>query len=309
MSNNPEHQLTSKTFADLGLTKKPVVSVSPQCTIQDALKTMADNNILTLPVSSRAFPDKFVYILSTLDILLYVVKGEKGHTLDLTSTVEAAMTMDAEMESYRVFERDFRDTIESTMVMFAKGLHRALITDALKVKPSIIITQSDFIQYIHKNVAFKQKDKFILSLPVFSKTMSELGLVSHKVVSMKTGETALDGFNRMAKNKMYALPVLDGAGLVVATLSASDLRGLSKETLEFVKLNVLEFLKKMHLQTTRQSTSSLVPSDTLLDAVNMLAEKDVHRLWILDSMLRPIGVVSQSDVLAAILGISAPRNH
>ena len=55
--------------------------------------------------------------------------------------IEEAMTMDSEMESYRVFERDYRDTIESTMVEFAKGAHRVLISDALGVKKSVIVTQ------------------------------------------------------------------------------------------------------------------------------------------------------------------------
>ncbi|KAI9334156.1 hypothetical protein BDR26DRAFT_867455 [Obelidium mucronatum] len=271
---------------------------------------MATHNVLTLPITSRAFPEKYVYILSTLDILLYIVSRQKaGSTLDLSATVESAMTMDAEMESYRVFERDYRDTIESTMLVFAQGLHRALISDALKQKPSIVLTQSDILNYIHKNVCFKQKDKTILSLACFGKTLAELGLVmTSSVKSMKESETALEGYNRMAHFKLLALPVLSGAGLVVATLSASDLRGLSRETLAFVELPVLEFLKKMNLKADNETTSSLTPADTLLDAINLLVERDVHRLWIVDSVLRPIGVVSQSDVIAAILGISVPKN-
>ncbi|KAJ3293078.1 hypothetical protein BCR33DRAFT_854158 [Rhizoclosmatium globosum] len=311
MSSDPKTSLlTSKTFSELGLAKQNVISVPPQSTIETALKTMASHNILTLPITSRAFPNKFAYILSTLDILLYVTSRQKpGSQLDLSVTVETAMTMDAEMESYRVFERDYRDTIESTLIHFAHGLHRALITDALKEKPAIVITQTDILSYIHKNVCFKQKDKSVLNLPCFSKTLAELGLVTNHVKSMKDSETALEGYTRMAAAKILALPVVDAAGLVVATLSASDLRGLSRETLAYVNLNVLDFIKKMDLKSTKEATSSLTPADTLLDAINLLVERDVHRLWILDSVLRPIGVVSQSDVIAAIMGVSVPRIH
>ncbi|TPX66664.1 hypothetical protein CcCBS67573_g07742 [Chytriomyces confervae] len=303
--------LTSKTFSDLGLVKPKVISIPPQCTIETALKTMAENNVLTLPITSRAFPSKFVYILSTLDILMYVVAREKGGAhLDLGVTVESAMTMasslkafDAEMESYRVFERDYRDTVESTMVGFAHGLHRVLITDALNAKPAMVLTQSDITAYIHKNAASLQ-----LHEPM-SRTLAQLGLITNKVKTMSTSETALEGYNRMAAAKILALPVVDNAGLVVATLSASDLRGLSKETLPYVGLNVLEFLGKMNTNSGKDATSSVSPDDTLKDAVQLLVERNVHRLWILDTMLRPVGVVSQSDVMAAILGLQNSHKH
>ncbi|KAI8622657.1 hypothetical protein BC830DRAFT_1076334 [Chytriomyces sp. MP71] len=289
--------LPSKTFNDLALVKQSVVSISPETTIEAALKTMASNNVLTLPITSRAFPNKFIYILSTLDILLFVVAREKGGSLDLSLTVEEAMTMDAEMESYRVFERDFRDTIESTMLAFAQGLHRALITDALNVKPAMVVTQRDIIGYIRANAAN-------LHIPALSNTLQELGLVTNNVKTMSSSQTARQGYNSMAGAKILALPVVNDAGLVVATLSASDLRGLTKETLHFVGLNVLEFLEKMHTNSKQESTSSLAPSDTLQSAVEMLISRDVHRLWILDAMLRPVGVVSQSDVISATLGLS-----
>ncbi|KAJ3013678.1 UNVERIFIED_CONTAM: hypothetical protein HDU68_000584 [Siphonaria sp. JEL0065] len=322
MSTKPAQPLTSKTFSELGVTKKTVVSIPPQTTIENALKTMvrdsafktnnklkpkkATNNVLTLPITSRAFPNKYVYILSTLDILLYVVSRQKaGGSLDLTATVESAMTMDAEQESYRVFERDYRDTIESTMLQFTQGLHRALITDALKTQPPIVLTQTDILSYIHKNICFKQKDKSILSLPCFGKTLAELGFVTNSVKGIREDESALDGFRKMAKGKVLAVPVLDKAGILVGTLSAEDLRGLSGETIGFVGETVVEFLNKM--KTKSEQTVSLTPSDTLMDAINVLVEKDVHRLWIVDSMLRPIGVCSQSDVIAAILGVAVAK--
>jgi CBS-domain-containing membrane protein len=91
--------------------KKAVVSVPPSASIEQALATMKNHNILTLPITSRAFPSKYVYILSSFDILLYWVKFSKTLRVDSLSpapsavaeawfdcTVESAMTMDAELE-------------------------------------------------------------------------------------------------------------------------------------------------------------------------------------------------------------------
>ncbi|KAJ3387487.1 hypothetical protein HDU84_000737 [Entophlyctis sp. JEL0112] len=292
--------LRRATFADMNLAKKSVVSAPPDMSIEECLHTMAANNVLAIPVTSRAFPNKYVYILSTLDILLYIVSRKKTHALDLSVSIENAMTMDAEMESYRIFERDYRDTLEATMLVFAHGLHRALISDALNVKPPVVLTQSDIISFIHKQIA-QSSDQ----ISVFSKSLKELGLVTRRVKTMTVNETAIDGFNRMAAHKILALPVVDEAGLVVSTLSASDLRGLSKDTLEFVHLKVQEFLDKMQ-GSSGKDTWSVTATDTLQDAVNLLVERNAHRLWALDEMLRPVGVVSQSDVIAAVLGVVAP---
>ncbi|KAJ1554772.1 hypothetical protein HK405_004096 [Cladochytrium tenue] len=305
-------RLCSLTFQELGLEKQNVVSVSPTCSLEDALATMAKHNVLTLPITSRAFPSRYVYILSTFDILLYLVSSRvssKNAQPDLArTTVEDAMTMDSEMESYRVFERDFRDSTESTIVAFARGAHRALISDVLGVKKSVVVTQSDILRYAHHHL----ESLTGLSSPLSETTLLQAGLAGphRRVFSLSDKETALAGYSRMAEHRVLALPILDGAGLVVATLSASDLRGLSADSVDWVRLNVLEFLKKM--QGTRgvprvqlEPTVSLTPSDTLQDALALLVERDVHRAWILDGMLRPVGVVSQSDILAAVTGVTA----
>ncbi|KAI9356583.1 hypothetical protein DFJ73DRAFT_823253 [Zopfochytrium polystomum] len=309
-SSSGSVRLLSLTFQDLHLDKQQVVSVGPHCSLQDALATMAKHNVMTLPISSRAFPNKYVYILSSFDILLYLVSSRirnKNSAPDLAkTTVEAAMTMDAEMESYRVFERDFRDTMESTMVAFAKGAHRALISDALGVSKSVVVTQSDILKYAHTH-----PDTLAGLAPALSETtLAKAGLVRRSVVTLRDSETALAGYTRMAEKKVMAVPVVDAAGLVVATLSASDLRGLSADSVEWVRENVLTFLEKMKSRLNLQKSAepvSLTPNDTLQDAMNLMVERDIHRIWILDDMLRPIGVVSQSDIIGAIVKVPADK--
>jgi CBS domain-containing protein len=123
---------------------------------------------------------------------------------------------------------------------------------------------------------------------------------------MTESETALEGYNRMASKKIHALPIVDNAGLVVATLSASDLRGLSRDTVEKVKLPVTEFLKVTAPLAKKRDGEpvSITPDDTLMDALTLMVEKNVHRVWILNSMLRPVGCISQSDIIGALVGIT-----
>ncbi|KAJ3320981.1 hypothetical protein HDU76_000175 [Blyttiomyces sp. JEL0837] len=303
-------KICSKTFDDLHFENPTVISIKPDCTIEDALTTMSKNNVLTLPITSRAFPNKFVYILSSFDILLYIVSKQRDALrssnshggLDLSHTVEMAMTMDAEMESYRVFERDFRDTLESTLVAFAKGAHRVLISDALGVRPALVLTQADILRQVARDLTLLQGSPVDFS----TTTLAKAGLV-RPVMTIQQSTSALEGYTKMAQSKVLAVPVLDNAQNVIATLSASDLRGLSRETVGKVSLPVMEFLEVMHSSKsnlkTKEDTICLTPSDTLLDALKMMVERDVHRIWIINDSLKPVGVISQSDLIGAIVGI------
>ncbi|KAJ3211291.1 hypothetical protein HDU67_004633 [Dinochytrium kinnereticum] len=296
-------QLLSTTFAELNLEKKPVVSVSPTATIEDALAIMTKHNVLTLPITSRVWPDKYVYILSSFDILQFFVSRHHGKLggLDLQSTVEEAMTLDSEQESYRVYERDFRDTIEATCISFAKGIHRVLVTDALKQKAPILVTQTDILRYMMAN-----PEVYANSSISFNSTLASLGFTSRgQVFTATEGETAIEGYARMAANKVAALPVVSKDGIVVDTLSASDLRGMSAGTLENVKLPVSGFVKLS--PTHKESTISVSSTDTLYDAFKKIVENDIHRVWILDATGKPVGVVSQSDIIGAAVGLAADK--
>ncbi|KAJ3112143.1 hypothetical protein HDU96_004911 [Phlyctochytrium bullatum] len=298
--------ILAQTFADLDIDKKPpVVSVSPSTTIEDALSVMAKHNILTLPITSRVWPDKYVYVLSSLDILQFFVSRHRGKLagLDLTSTVDAAMTLDAEQESYRVYERDFRDTLEATLIAFAKGTHRALISDALRTRPTVLLTQTDVLRHMAGDPA-----RYAGAPTEFTSSLGALGFTSRgAVLVVAESEAAIDGYARMAAKKVPALPVVDEKGVVVDTLSASDLRGMSAATLTNVQLPVREFVKLS--PTHRNSTVSLAETDTLATALKTLVDANVHRAWILDAQGKPIGVVSQSDIIGAVVGLRPEQIH
>ncbi|KAI8847330.1 hypothetical protein BC829DRAFT_247431 [Chytridium lagenaria] len=245
---------------------------------------MAKHNVLTLPITSRVWPDKYVYILSSFDILQFFVSKHHGKLggVDLESTVEAAMTLDYEAESYRVYERDFRDSLESTCIAFAQGTHRALITDALRQRPAILLTQTDILRYL-----LDHPEEYSNAPTNFSTTLKDLGITSRgHVHAVSESETAIEGYSRMASKKVSALPVVDKDGKVVDSLSASDLRGMSEDTLKNVMLPVREFVKIS--STHKELTVSLTENNTLNDALKIMVDTNVHRVWILDAEKRPI---------------------
>jgi hypothetical protein len=113
-----------KDVVDPTRQRPTLVSIHPDQSISEALELMAQHNLLSLPVQSRAFPEKYSSIINLFDILSFIVKkcGGNPHLLNsslhLDESVESSMTLDVEEESYRIWEVDFRDTLEKVPLPF-----------------------------------------------------------------------------------------------------------------------------------------------------------------------------------------------
>jgi len=89
--------------------------------------------------------------------------------------------------------------------------------------------------------------------------------------------------------------VVDKTGDVVATLSASDLRGLTKDTFKNLLLSVLDFLRLA--SGGLRMTLTTQPQAELGDVIRKLAWSRAHRLWIVKNH-KILGVVTLSDIMA-----------
>jgi CBS domain-containing protein len=181
---------------------------------------------------------------------------------------------------------------------FAKGLHRILVRlhdhevrgdFSLETKYAVV-TQTDLVRWIfHSHAAFARALDATLSGEHFVK----------EVTSVKSDESAVEALIATSKYFLPAAPVVtrhDGA--LVATLSASDLRGLEAVTLTDLNLQVVTFLEK-HAPASMRPVSA-GPETTLREAIQLLLRNGMHRLWIVDAQSRPIGVVSMTDICARV---------
>ena len=91
--------------------KPSLIAIHPTDSISQALDILSSQNILQVPVFSRAFPTKVASIINLFDILSFITLQKTPVDLN-EKTVEETMTLDLKDESYRIWERDFRDTIQ-----------------------------------------------------------------------------------------------------------------------------------------------------------------------------------------------------
>jgi CBS domain-containing protein len=108
-------------------------------------------------------------------------------------------------------------------------------------------------------------------------------------------------------HRKNAIAVVDKEGRLAASLSASDLRGLHRGTLDTLLLPVYEFLES----NSKERKGGLLPDqlrsakpDTPLDAiVNMMLESHIHRVWLTNDNDEPVGIVSITDILCLFTSI------
>ncbi|KAF0454256.1 CBS-domain-containing protein [Gigaspora margarita] len=287
-------------------TKKPtLVAARPTINVREALRMMAENNFVSLPIYSHN-SDDIVTIINIVDILNYIIKeaisddkmpseihSEKAHNLD--KPIESVMTLDSDQESYRIFKADANDTMKATLKAFSKRIHRTLVIDYNNKIPPFILTQSDVIKYVQAHLE---------CLPTidFKSSLQSLGLINkeRKIIIGHDNETALNVYRRLAENKLLGIAIVNSKKELVGNLSASDLRGLSYESIDSLVLPVLEFLAKLGNPKLLDPITA-TPECSLEMVLKLLTDNRIHRVWITDDKRNVKDVITLTDLISFFL--------
>jgi len=150
-----------------------------------------------------------------------------------------------------------------------------------------VVSQSSIVKFLAENMRHlgRSGDKALVQLNISKKIVYQVPAVA------KT----LDGFLLMDKHKVEALAVTDNSGKLIGELSAANLRGLGADIFTRMELSVEEFIKGHRLPETCQ------PAARLKDVITQLARTGSHRLWVVDAEAKPIGIVSLTDVMKALM--------
>jgi len=105
----------------------------------------------------------------------------------------------------------------------------------------------------------------------------------------------------MFQKKLSGLPILDEKGSIIATITTSDLKGISNENIGNTMLPVLEFLQKTN------GEKAAVPitcrwTDNLETILPKMTVANIHRVWITNAAQQPVGVVSLTDAIEVLTG-------
>lgn len=119
-------------------------------------------------------------------------------------------------------------------------------------------------------------------------------LMTREVVALSAGASMHAAARILAQAGVHGAPVIDAGGRCVGVLSASDFfRGAVQENLEIDPTDMVG-------EHMTADPVTVTPSTSIRELARMMLDASIHRVIVVDEQKRPIGVVSSTDVLAAM---------
>uniref|UniRef100_A0A7S3YJV9 CBS domain-containing protein n=1 Tax=Lotharella globosa TaxID=91324 RepID=A0A7S3YJV9_9EUKA len=288
-------------------------------TVETALKELKNRNVSSLPVCDDDGNVKGV--ISTLDIVVAVVfvpiytryneeatakltmkdlKSVKSNKALFKSQVDNLCGINE--ETRQIVEFWDSDDLSEVADKLSRGVHRVLVKCRDKPKKIYLLSQTDFIRYIHSKIQTQ---------PGFAKCMSQpigrLGLIEEKeIISVKETERAILGFRKLWQGgqlfdwSLSAVPVVDSKGELKGTLSGSDIRGVTADNLNDLVLSVRHFLRKYQPGNGMRVPEQITLETPFSKAIQQIVHAGVHRLWVTgenNDKNKVTGVLSLTDIL------------
>lgn len=311
MSNPLRAALAEKTIGDILSTKAnqgaetPLLTLRRTDTIERALELSAEHNVLSLPVYNEH--GRCDGLVDMHHILCYLSQEiEAGTPLEELNLKVAVHQIVDNSRWDPLLTATPETRVLDLLRWFAGGYcHRAIIG----AFPTTICSQSDIISYtssalLHSSGATQEMHE-LANLPASVIVDGERQHLrgtspNSSLATIDVTTTVIDAVLRMNKYALSAVAVVDAQGRIVANLSSSDLRGLKPRDLSLLREKVTDFLSK---RSPRSMHPVLVDSNTtFMQAVDLMVQHKVHRLWMVESMDAPVvrDLITMSDIMKFI---------
>jgi len=278
--------------------KQEIITVKESDSVQTTLNLMHQENIRSVGVCSDN-NESLLGLVSVFDIMTLIFfsafdPSENPKPISakpLEKRIGDIVSVFHE-DTERVWEFDEKQPISVLFDILAQGYHQAVInTDEGKKK---LLSQYDLVKFFcDKKYTFEEQ----------SKTLQELGYgkaskpFEVKCTSVDSSCSTLHCFRKMEAEQYPALPVVDSkTGAIIATISASDVRGITMENLNDALKPVLEFLENMHGTVPPPLTCKV--TETLGEVMNRLIETKHRHIWVVNDEGKHIDSVSLTDVIS-----------
>jgi len=268
-----------------------LVTFKPNDTVEEALKKLATFAISGAPVFDQN-EQKVLGYISVLDLVVWVVrtfavsKGDRKDydwsKLDQQFKMPISEILEYGLDPFWPVPQD--STLRSLINSYFKWrIHRCPVAEKGKVVGHV--SQSDVIRFLANNPKSLEG--------VLSKKLTDLGLDEGPVTCVLKGKSLIEAFNVMMETKFTGLAIIDEQGRQVQNISASDLKGVTKESfwkLEMPIENIIKEEKKLPVLTCS-------PKSTLDEVVKKLADCRVHRIYVVDNQNKPRNVITLTSIM------------
>lgn len=130
-------------------------------------------------------------------------------------------------------------------------------------------------------------------------------IMSRDVVGIGPNDAVDDAWALLARHKIKALPVIQGDGTLVGIVSLHDffVGHSSADARRMPVMNTARWVKEIMTSRVRVAR----PEQPIADLVGLFSDGGLHHMPVVDAAQRVVGMVTQSDVVAALFAGSAAR--
>ncbi|KAK5574937.1 hypothetical protein RB653_010191 [Dictyostelium firmibasis] len=302
-------RLFSQTaIADLD--KNTMISIKKSEDVEKLLSVLYENSLSSLPVIDGE-GKRVIGFVDTNDVLslLTKLKLTSESTEDdirlysigfLNSNVNNIMDEKKKDQFVVVLEEQ---SLFEVLKLYANGVHRlALLTVFSDIEN--IVSQSNVIKFLNNNLSVLGP----LGDTKIGSTLIKPFLPSKEsLITTKSSTLAIDSFKIMNTHKCSAIPVLeDSTNKIIGTLSVNDLYGINQSTIKLLLNTTVEFIdfdnNKIKSNKNKPNHQIVLKlGNTFKEAIQMISNNKVHRIWIVDDNNVPISLISLTDICKIIV--------
>ena len=157
-----------------------------------------------------------------------------------------------------------------------------------------ILSQSDIVAFIASKCSKESLDESI----------DDAGLPYRKdVVAIADTVKASVAFELMDSKRLSGIAVVNDDGRLVGNVSAKDIKRavLDPTNIHLDILSYLAIIRQAEANDTRHPYCHVTGNASVGHVVNMMASTGFHRVYVVDTDSKPIGVISFSDIIKHVI--------
>jgi len=291
-SDDAKRFLESVRVEDLIPSGNPFIALKPTHSIAHALQVLNDYQITSAPVYDDTVHHSIGFV-DTLDIAVFVVHTfihqVQNNTFDPIELERQFLQPISSIVNTSGLDAFVPINIDDSLFTLLKsmvvmGLHRMPV---FRDKGHIVgvVSQFDVITYLYKNAKY-------LDFTCYLK-LDSFKLDKRPVITIQQSAPVIEAFKLIINQKITGVAVVDADGHLVNNISASDLKGITKDN--FYKLSVP--IHVMFSLVDKLPAITVSPTTTLNDILGILTSTGVHRLFVIDEQKKPISIITLTDIL------------
>jgi len=250
-------------------------------TLEAVLRKFHGAKILAAPV---VFPNGQYRMVSVMDIL----DGINDIGADLVFSLPVSELCNH--TGYIDYKTIPKDSFLKEAIQLLADVHRVLVVNEDGI-PFNIISHLDIVDWCAKEKSYAPQN--VANIPV-GHLMTPSSICVHK------SDPVFEAFKKCLKMKYTGIGVVDEKGELEANLSISMLQFFTPENFHhLLRLSVGQFLEETSGMLIKLP-KTIHYNDTFSNAIKVMHNNHVHRLFVVDQSGKNVGVFSASDVVQSI---------